>query len=69
MQTVRAAFTHRRKKLANALTSSHQLGDHETIVEALAACDVAPGDRAEHVGLPQYIQLANHLHQEQPCPQ
>jgi 16S rRNA (adenine1518-N6/adenine1519-N6)-dimethyltransferase len=68
VETVRAAFTHRRKKLANALAASHRLGDHAMIVEALAACDIAPGHRAEHVGLSQYIQLANRLHQEQPCP-
>jgi 16S rRNA (adenine1518-N6/adenine1519-N6)-dimethyltransferase len=68
VETVRAAFTHRRKKLANALVSSHRLGMCEQIVQALAACDIAPGDRAEHVALAQYIQLANRLHQEQRCP-
>ena len=58
---VRAAFTHRRKRLANALAACGVVRDRTAIEAALAHCGISPGDRAEHVAVGQYVELANTL--------
>ena len=60
-QVVRAAFAHRRKSVANALATAHSLGDKAAVDVAVARCGIGPGQRAEHVSLPQYVALANEL--------
>jgi len=60
-RVVRGGFTHRRKTLANALSGSGVAGQGTTPGAVLARCGIEPGARAEHVGLEQYIKLANAL--------
>ena len=50
-----AAFTHRRKKLANALA---QVGEREPLAAACAAAAVDPTARAENLTLAQWLALA-----------
>jgi 16S rRNA (adenine1518-N6/adenine1519-N6)-dimethyltransferase len=65
---VRAAFGHRRKTLLNSLVASHGVGERPAIEAALAACGIAPNDRAEHLSLPQYVALANALARDEDAP-
>jgi 16S rRNA (adenine1518-N6/adenine1519-N6)-dimethyltransferase len=58
---VRAAFSHRRKRLENALWTSGVLSDRTVLGTALAQCGIAPMARAEHVGLADYAALSNAL--------
>jgi len=58
---VRAAFSHRRKKLANALSAAHLLAEETPIGELLSRCGIAPTARAEDVGLAHYVALSNAL--------
>ena len=60
-RVVRGAFGHRRKSLSNALATSHVVADKQAANAALAACAIEPSCRAEHVGLDDYIALANFL--------
>ena len=58
---VRGAFCHRRKRLANALTTSHVVGDRAAAAALLARGGIEPTARAEQVSVEQYIALANAL--------
>ena len=53
-----AAFTHRRKKLTNALA---QIGEREPLAAACAAAAVDPTARAENLTLAQWLALAEAL--------
>lgn len=53
-QVVRAAFAQRRKTLRNALSTVCE-------AEAIAACGIDPGSRAETVAVAGYVALANAL--------
>jgi len=57
---VRAAFSHRRKQVGKALSSWPGLKG-EDVGEVLRACGITPRDRAEHVSVESYIELANYL--------
>ena len=57
---VEAAFSHRRKTLANALALSG-LAPREHAVAALAALDVRDDVRAEALAPQQFVELAEHL--------
>ncbi len=61
---VRGAFGHRRKRLANALATSHVVTGKEAASALLAACGIEATARAEHVSLDGYIALANALARE-----
>lgn len=53
---VRAAFSQRRKTLANALSS---LFGRESAMQALAASDIDPGRRAETLSIAEFVHLAD----------
>jgi len=66
IEITRGAFTHRRKRLANALSTAHVVEDKKAAEAALAACGIDPSNRAEHLGLDEYIALANTLTDDSP---
>jgi 16S rRNA (adenine1518-N6/adenine1519-N6)-dimethyltransferase len=55
-QVVTAAFSHRRKTLRNSLSG---LLSESRLVEL----GIKPGDRAENLGLADYVTLSKHLNQ------
>jgi len=58
---VRGAFLHRRKRMANALAVAGLDIEHPELASQIAASGIDPSARADHVGLAQYIDLANRL--------
>lgn len=60
---IRAGFNQRRKTLANSLSSVLQL-PKEQVAAALAAAGVAPSRRAESLGLAEFAQIADALHNQ-----
>jgi 16S rRNA (adenine1518-N6/adenine1519-N6)-dimethyltransferase len=63
LELAAAAFTHRRKKLANALASTARPGE---IAAALAAVGTAGGARAQELPLEQWLAIAAALPQARP---
>ena len=66
MALVEAAFSQRRKQLANTLSGAYQRQDgmrfsREQITAALLACDLSPSIRAEQMDLPAFAALLKHL--------
>lgn len=59
-QTVRAAFSQRRKTLRNSLKATGLPADH--LDRALAACAIDPGRRAETLTVDEFAHLANALY-------
>jgi 16S rRNA (adenine1518-N6/adenine1519-N6)-dimethyltransferase len=60
LETVRASFSAPRKTIRNAL--SHALGiDATQIVRALERAEIDPGTRAETLGVPDFLRLADAL--------
>jgi 16S rRNA (adenine1518-N6/adenine1519-N6)-dimethyltransferase len=63
LETVRASFSAPRKTIRNAL--SHALGTDATqIVRALERASIDPGTRAETLGVPDFLRLAQALRSE-----
>ena len=63
LETVRASFSAPRKTIRNAL--SHALGiDATQTVRALERAAIDPGTRAEKLGVPDFLRLANALRTE-----
>jgi 16S rRNA (adenine1518-N6/adenine1519-N6)-dimethyltransferase len=63
LETVRASFSAPRKTIRNAL--SHSLGiDSARTVRALERAAIDPGTRAEKLGVPDFLRLANALRTE-----
>ncbi len=63
LETVRASFSAPRKTIRNAL--SHSLGiDSTQTARALERAAIDPGTRAEKLGVPDFLRLANALRTE-----
>ncbi len=66
---VRAAFHHRRKKMLNSILNSSHFTDllpsieppGPTLARLLAEIDVPPEIRADHLSIPQLVELSNRL--------
>jgi len=66
LETVRASFSAPRKTIRNAL--SHSIGiDSTRTVRALERAAIDPGTRAEKLGVPDFLRLANALRTELAC--
>lgn len=57
IQTIRAGFAQRRKNLRNALSAGLRISP-ETVEEALQSVNIAPTDRAERLGLEDFLRIA-----------
>jgi 16S rRNA (adenine1518-N6/adenine1519-N6)-dimethyltransferase len=60
---VKAAFSHRRKTLLNALRSDRALGEADHVREALGAAGIDPTRRAETLDIAEFARLARALRQ------
>ena len=69
MKVVRAAFSHRRKTLRNALTGSGSFGmPKEDVLAAMAAAGIDGGRRPQTLALEEYARLAAELRLRLPAP-
>ena len=62
-KVVKAAFSHRRKTLLNALQSDPELGGAGTIRSALATAGIEPTRRAESLAVGDFAHLSEALRQ------
>jgi len=62
-KVVKAAFSQRRKTLANALQSDRELGDATRVRAALATAAIEPTRRAETLGVAEFARLTGALRQ------
>ena len=60
-KVVKGAFAHRRKTIINSLRGALQDQTRESLLTALAACDIDPGNRAEVLDMADFLRLSSSL--------